>query len=182
MWLKGLNIFFMSKILLQVLDLVILLFNQEKLFMLQILELLELNIVVFLEFKDNLFKKDNLGSLTLVSVKLKWLIEEIIDVWTLYGSLDLINSSLSLDDLEVDLLHIFDFSLLFIGSSSCKSCFLVCISLSCLVTKFTLCDCQDWLLLAITFLLVHVLGIELIVFLSLSTETLLNETLSSLGN
>jgi len=95
------------KIFLQLLYLLVFLFNGVELLLLKRFQCVELFVVVSLEFENNLSNQFNLGALALISVKFKGIIKQVVDVWRLESFLYVFEFTLEVDDFPMDLLHAF---------------------------------------------------------------------------
>lgn len=121
----------------------VLLSNREDVIILELLKSLKLFIEVTLELEDDLFKEFNLTALSLVTIKIVRLIENLENVVALKSSLDVVDAALGLNDFPVNLLHAFDVTVLTLLCQGCKSCLLIGVSLASLGAQLTLRDCKD---------------------------------------
>lgn len=93
------------KIFLQLLYLLVFLFNGVELLLLERFQCVELFVVVSLEFENNLSNQFNLCSLALICVKFKGIIKQVVDVWRLESFLYVFKFALEVDDFPMNLLH-----------------------------------------------------------------------------
>ena len=166
----------------KVTDLVVFLSNGEEMIVFVLEKLLKFFVEITFQFEDDLLQELDLGSLSLVTVEIVWLVDHLEDVLTFQSGFQIINGSLLLHDSPVNFFHSFDIAALTFVRKSSESGLLIRVSLSSLVTELALCDGQNWLEFARITLLVEVDIVELVVLLLKLSRSCLFEDASRLRN
>jgi len=134
------------EVLEELLNTLILFLDVEKLIFFVVFKSLEFFVEVFLQLEDNGLDQLNLISLSHISVKLEWLVEQLKDIGIIDSVFELFEWVLLETDFPMHLLHTFDLKLLDLVFG-CQSCLLIGVLLLGLATKFTLGDLKNWHLL-----------------------------------